>query len=96
MLTIFTKRLILDAWLGPESVPVDWCITAIKIYTKVCIDGRQVRWNHFSQPFPFEVWAISWPLKELSKVSVLYCSQGYLFGKLFANDYQCICSKVYF
>ena len=23
MLTIFTKRLILDAWLGPESVPVD-------------------------------------------------------------------------
>ena len=41
--TILAKRLILDAWLGPGCAPADWCITVLKVQTKICKDGRQVK-----------------------------------------------------
>ena len=40
ILTVPPKRLILDARLGPERASADWYITALKIQTKVWIDGR--------------------------------------------------------
>ena len=43
ILTILPKRLILDAWQGPECVLVDGCITVLKIQMKICKDGRQVK-----------------------------------------------------
>ena len=46
-LTILTKRLILDVWLGPGRASVDGYITALKIQTKICIDGRQVKIESF-------------------------------------------------
>ena len=41
-LTILTKRLILDAWLGSGCASADGYITVLKIPMKLCKDGRQV------------------------------------------------------
>ena len=41
-LTILTKRLILDAWLGSGYASTDGYITVLKIPMKLCKDGRQV------------------------------------------------------
>ena len=46
-LTILAKRLIVNAWLSQQRVSVGWYITALKIQTKVCIDGRQVKMKSF-------------------------------------------------
>ena len=40
------KRLILDAWLGPECASVDWYIV-LKIQIKMCKDERQVKMESF-------------------------------------------------
>ena len=47
MLTILTKRLILDAWLGLGRGSADWYITVLKIQAMICIDGRQVKIESF-------------------------------------------------
>ena len=46
-LTILAKRLILDAWLGAGRTSADWYITALKIQTKICINGKQVKMESF-------------------------------------------------
>ena len=43
MSTILAKRLILNAWLSPGCASADWYITVLKIQTKICKDGRQVK-----------------------------------------------------
>ena len=45
--TILAKRLILDAWLGPGCAPADWCITVLKVQTRICKDERQVKMEPF-------------------------------------------------
>ena len=45
--TIFAKRLILDAWLGPERASADWYITVHKIQIKICKDEMQVKMESF-------------------------------------------------
>ena len=47
MSTIFAKRLILNAWLGPGCASADWYIAVFKIQTKICKDGRQVKMESF-------------------------------------------------
>ena len=42
-LTSLAKRSILDALLGPGRASADWYITALKIQTKIFIDGKQVK-----------------------------------------------------
>ena len=51
MLTILTKRLILDAYLGSVHVSVDWCITVLKIKMNICIDERQVKMESLQSTF---------------------------------------------
>ena len=45
--TILAKRLILNVWLGPGCASTDWYITVLKIQTKICKDGRQVKMESF-------------------------------------------------
>ena len=42
-LIILTKRLILDAWLGPVRASIDWYIIVLKNKTKIYKDERQVK-----------------------------------------------------
>ena len=42
-LTILAKELILDARLDPGCASVEWYQKALKIQTKTCKDGRQVK-----------------------------------------------------
>ena len=42
-LTILAKRLILDALLGPGRASADCYIIALKIQTKIYIDGKQIK-----------------------------------------------------
>ena len=51
MLTILTKRLILDAYLGSVRGSVDWYITVLKIKMNICIDGRQVKMESLQSTF---------------------------------------------
>ena len=46
-LTILAKILILDAWLGPGGASADRYITVLKVQTKRCIDGRQLKMESF-------------------------------------------------
>ena len=46
-LTILAKILILDAWLGPGRASADGYITVLKIHTKRCINGRQLKMESF-------------------------------------------------
>ena len=41
--TILAKILILDTWLGPVYASTGRYITVLKIQTKICKDGRQVK-----------------------------------------------------
>ena len=65
-------------------------------FKQICKDGRQVKMESFNQLLPFQVYAISRQLKQLSKVSVRCHSQEYFFGVFSANYYQSICGRVYF
>ena len=51
MLSILTKRLILDAYLGSVHGSVDWYITVLKIKMNICIDGRQVKMESLQSTF---------------------------------------------
>ena len=46
-LKALTEKWILDAWLGPGYASADWYITALKIQTKICKGGRQVKMESF-------------------------------------------------
>ena len=45
--TILAKILILNAWLCPEYASADCYIAVLKIQTKICKDGRQVKVESF-------------------------------------------------
>ena len=45
--TILAKWLILHAWLGPGRASAEGYITVLKIQTKICDDGRQVKMESF-------------------------------------------------
>ena len=45
--TILAKSLILHAWLGPGRASADGYIAVLKIQTKICKDGRQVKIESF-------------------------------------------------
>ena len=47
MSTILAKRLIISSWLGPECASADWNIIVLKIQTKICKNGRQVKMESF-------------------------------------------------
>ena len=47
MLTILAKILILDAWLDPGDTSADRYVIVLKIQTKICKDGRQVKMESF-------------------------------------------------
>ena len=47
MLTILAKILILDAWLDPGDASAKQYVIVLKIQTKICKKGTQVKMESF-------------------------------------------------
>ena len=47
VLTILAKILILDAWLDPEDASAEQYVIVLKIQTKICKKGTQVKMESF-------------------------------------------------
>ena len=91
-LTILAKRSTIDAWLVPEHASAGGY--TVKFSLTTC-KGDIILMNTLHLKFRLiNCLSIRWPLKQLSKVSLLWCSQEHLFGKFYANCYQGICGSV--
>ena len=99
-LTILTKRLILDAWLGSGRNSADWYIKVLKIQTKMCKDGRQVKMESFWSTV--SIWSlchnltIKTTIKRLRPVPLLknICSEHFLQIIIKLSVAQCIYNKI--
>ena len=95
-LSILAKRLILHGSLGSACASTDWYITVLKIQTKICKDGRQVKMESIeSTIFIGSLSHKSATKRTIKSISTLPISK-ILFRKFSANYYQSICGRVYF
>ena len=93
-LTILAKKINLRCLAGSRTCVCRYVyITALKIQTKICIDGRQVKFliNYFH-------WSLSHKSTIKTTIECIYAVplSRIFFGKFSANYYQCIFDRVYF
>lgn len=83
-------------WIQIVSLQVD-TTQFLKFKLKYLPDIKK-RWNQVSYYLDLTINcpSVSLPLKQLSKISVPWCSQEYQFGRFSASHYQSICRGVLF
>ena len=95
-ISILAKRLILDGFLGPACASTDWYITVLKIQTKICKDGRQVKMELIESTISIGLLSHKSATKRTIKsISTLPISKIF-FRKFSANYYQSACGRVSF